>query len=79
MIKKSEGNSLIILLMKVDDTEFDDSKNGDNMISLYEKYLYDPKLIAQLAEKGLQPSVDVLAKNFMVDLEDSRNSRKGLE
>ena len=70
LIKKTEGNTLIILLMK-DENEAETESKKMGLLSIYEKYLYDPELIEKLAHKGFQPSVEILAKNFMVFLVDS--------
>lgn len=76
MISKTECNSLIILIMQEDDLNSHFINEDNHMMSLYEKYLYDPDLVRKLADSGKQPSVEVLAKNLMVVLLDYGNKRK---
>ena len=54
-----------------DENEAETESKKMGLLSIYEKYLYDPELIEKLAHKGFQPSVEILAKNFMVFLVDS--------
>ena len=70
MIQKTECNSLIVLIMENDDANADVHSKNDALMSIYEKYLYDPDLIKKLSLKGMQPSIEVLAKNFMVCSKD---------
>ena len=66
MIQKTEGNFLIVLIRRKEDTDAHEKLKEDVLQSIYEQYLYDPSLIEQLSQKGQQPSVELLAKNFMV-------------
>ena len=66
MLRKTDGNALIILISRNEEVDASFLAKEDHLMSVYEKYLYDPELIKKLAGKGLQPSMDVLAKNMMV-------------
>lgn len=66
MIRATEGNSLIVLINREDEAESSSKLQSDSLESIYEKYLYDAELVKKLSEKGLQPSVELLAKNLMI-------------
>lgn len=76
VLTKTQGNMLIVILL---DSSVDDNKTNvsftanelsDVVTSFYRQFLYDGELIDKLALKGSQPSVKILANNFLVCLID---------
>ena len=67
MIQTTDGNILIILLNKEEESDQETKKPGDLKDSIYERFLYDPELVKKLSQKGQQPSVELLAKNLMAN------------
>ena len=58
------------------DTSFTANEMDNIVTSFYKQFLYDSELIDKLANKGSQPSVKVLANNFLVGLSDFDVSRR---
>ena len=65
-------NFLIILVLQDDEADstiqvsFLQSEINGLLTSFYERFLYDSELMGTLAKKGAQPSLELLAKHFMV-------------
>ena len=73
MLEATEGNALIILIFEEDqlsnahmNISFTANEINNFLTPFYQNFLYDNELIETLASKGSQPSVKVLAKNFLV-------------
>lgn len=72
-LEKTEGNLIIIIMLEDQDTSvsklnvsFTANEISSFVTSFYKQFMYDSELIDKLANKGSQPSVKVLARNFLV-------------
>ena len=70
MLNTCESNTLIYLYFDdesgKEQESFMQSEINSVLASFYEKFLCDVDMVETLAKKGSQPSVELLAKNFMV-------------
>lgn len=73
MMDATEGNALIVLAFDDDHSQnalmnvsFTANEINNLLTPFYQHFLYDHDLIETLANKGSQPSVKILAKNFSV-------------
>ena len=73
LLEATEGNTLIVLVFDDDNGQntpmnvsFTANEMNNLLTPFYHNFLYDNELIDTLANKGAQPSVKILAKNFMV-------------
>ena len=73
LLEVTEGNTLIILVFDEEQQQntpmnvsFTANEMNNFLTPFYQNFLYDSELIDTLANKGSQPSVKILAKNFLV-------------
>jgi len=71
MLQTVESNSLIFLYLDDEFTKEEVSMMQGEintvLASFYDKFLCDNDMIETLSKKGSQPTVELLAKNFMAD------------